>query len=103
MNRAPGTLAAFVRGTRPRRHEVLPGLRPDTVFTYRIQVTGGECRVWAAEGDAGALPAAPTATFSGSDLGDPGECYFKAGAYNKSPIAGGSGCSVVRLFHLGLD
>ena len=34
---------------------------------------------------------------------DPGECYFKAGAYNKSPIEGGSGRSVVRMFRLDLD
>ena len=66
-------------------------------------MTGGVCRLWVAEGDAGALPAAPTATFGRRDLGDPGECYFKAGAYNKSPIAGGSGRSVVRLFRLDLE
>lgn len=103
MNSSPGTLAAFVRGTRPRRHEVLPGLRPDTVFTYRIHVEDATCRLWVARGESGALPAAPTATFSHSDLGDPGECYFKAGAYNKSPIAGGSGRSVVRMSRLDLE
>jgi hypothetical protein len=103
MNSRPGTLVAFVRGTRPRRHEVLSGLEPDTVFTYRIQVQDATCRLWVARGEAGALPAEPTATFSSSDLGDPGESYFKAGAYNKSPIAGGSGRSVVRMFRLDLE
>jgi hypothetical protein len=102
MKKQPGVLAAFVRGTTPKRHEVFSGLEPDTVFTYRIQVKGGECRLWVAEGDLTALPATPTATFSRSDLGDPGECYFKAGAYNKSPIRGGSGRSVVRHFRLDL-
>ena len=103
MNGSPGTLAAFVRGTRPRRHEVLAGLRPDTVFTYRIQVTGGRCRLWVATGDVTALPALPTRTFGAQELGDPGECYFKAGAYNKSPIQGGSGRSVVRMLRLDLE
>jgi Alginate lyase len=103
MNSSPGTLAAFVRGTRPRRHELLPGLWPDTVFTYRIQVTGGRCRLWVATGDVTALPATPTRMFGAQDLGDPGECYFKAGAYNKSPIRGGSGRSVVRMFRLDLE
>ena len=103
MNSRPGTLAAFVRGTRPRRHEVLAGLRPETVFTYRIQVTGGGCRLWVATGDVTALPARPTRTFAAHELGDPGECYFKAGAYNKSPIKGGSGQSVVRMFRLDLE
>jgi hypothetical protein len=103
MNSRPGTLAAFVRGTTPKRNEVFSGLEPDTVFTYRIQVTGGRCRLWVAKGDVTALPATPTKTFSKQDLGDPGECYFKAGAYNKSPIKGGSGQSVVRMFRLDLE
>src|SRR3954451_22496932 len=103
MNGSPGTLAAFVRGTRPRRYEVLAGLRPDTVFTYLIQVTGGRCRLWVATGDVTALPARPTRTFAAHELSDPGECYFKAGAYNKSPIQGGSGRSVVRMFRLDLE
>ena len=28
-----------------------------------------------------ALPTTPTKTFSKQDLGSPGDCYFKAGAY----------------------
>lgn len=103
MGSGPGKLAAFLRGTTPKRHEVFSGLEPDTVFSYRIRVTGGKCRLWVAEGDVTALPAAPTHTFSKQDLGSPGECYFKAGAYNKSPIDGGSGRSVVRHFRLDLD
>lgn len=103
MNRRPGTLAAFVRGTTPKRHEVFSGLEPGTVFTYRIRVEGGTCRLWVARGDVTALPAAPTRTFSRQDLGNPGESYFKAGAYNKSPIRGGSGRSIVRHFRLDLD
>lgn len=103
MNAHPGTLAAFVRGTTPRRHPVLSSLGPDAVFTYRVRVEGGECRLWVAHGDITALPVAPSATFSSGDLGDPSQCYFRAGAYNKSPIRGGAGRSVVRHLRLDLD
>jgi hypothetical protein len=103
MKNRPGVLAAFVRGMTPKRREVLTGVEPGTVFTYRIRVTGGTCRLWVAKGDVDALPSAPTHTFTEQDLGSPGECYFKAGAYNKSPIEGGSGRSVVRHFRLDLD
>ena len=102
MKNRPGVLAAFVRGMSPKRREVLTGLEPDTVFTYRIQVAGGKCLLWVTKGGVSALPSTPTVTFSKQDLGSPGESYFKAGAYNKSPIDGGSGRSVVRMFRLDL-
>jgi hypothetical protein len=101
MTNGPGILVAYLRGTSKRT--VLDGLRRDTVFTYRMRVADGKCRLWVARGDVSALPSAPTATFSKSDLGNPGKCYFKAGAYNKSEIANGSGQSVVRHFRLDLD
>jgi hypothetical protein len=97
----PGVLVAHLRGA-PRR-TVLTGLRRDTVFTYRLHVAGGRCRLQVAHGDVAALPSAPSATFDRDDLGNPGSCYFKAGAYNKSRIADGGGRSVVRHVRLDLE
>jgi hypothetical protein len=95
-------LNAYLRGTSPHRNTLpLDGLQPDTVFSYRIQVKGGRCRVWVARGDVDALPSDPTKTYDKDQLGDPGKCYFKAGAYNKSEVAHGSGKVVVR--HLWLE
>jgi hypothetical protein len=102
MRNQPGVLVAFLRGTSKR--SVLTGLGPDTVFTYRIRVENGRCRLWVARGGVEALPSSPTATFDRADLGNPGKCYFKAGAYNKSKIDDGpAGRSVVRHFRLDLE
>ena len=95
----PGRLVAFMRGTSKRT--VLEGLRPDTRFTYRVEVAGGRCRLWVAKGGVEALPSSPKETFSKADLGNPGKCYFKAGAYYKSKIDNPpAGRSVVRHFLL---
>ena len=97
-------LNAYLRGTSP--HQIKPplltGLTPDTVFSYRLQAKGGKCRLWVARGGVDALPSDPTKTFDKGQLGDPGECYFKAGAYNKSETDG-SGQVVVRHRRLDLQ
>jgi hypothetical protein len=101
MNSVPGKLSLFKNG---HGTDLLPDLEPSDVFTYRIQVKGGRCRVWAALGDISHLPADPKFDFPASDFhAQSSGCYFKAGAYNKEKISSGArGQSVVRHFRLDL-
>ena len=89
----------------PSSEKLLSGLKPGTVFTYKIQVDEHGCRIWAAEGTVDALPHDPKVTYQKKELKDkhvPGACYFKAGAYNLSKLEDHpSGQSVVR--HLRLE
>jgi Alginate lyase len=101
MNNVPGKLTLFKSG---HGTTVLTGLRPADTFTYRIEVTGGRCRIWAARGEVSDLPSSPNFNFPASDFQAQSEgCYFKAGAYNKEPAEGSPpGRSVVRHYRLDL-
>jgi Alginate lyase len=97
-----GTLRLFKNG--PGVGNLLTGLGPTGVFTYRIRVGDRRCRVWAALGDVSALPEKPAYDFEADDFGSATTgCYFKTGAYNKQPISTATkGQSVVRHHRLDL-
>ena len=97
-----GALELFKQ--RPRQGDLLPGLTPDTTFTYRIESPGdGRLRVYACLGDVEELPAAPQFDFPSSAFTETSGLYFKAGAYNKTETdAGASGAAVVRQYRCDL-
>ena len=101
LNHVPGKLSLFKNG---HSTNALSGLRPSDVFTYRMLVKGGRCRIWVALGDVSDLPTDPTFEFPASDFhARSSGCYFKAGAYNKEPISSdAAGRSVVRHHRLDL-
>lgn len=98
MNEVPGRLVLFVNGHAYAR--LLPQVGPTDVFSFRIAATGsGAARrvyVSAALGDRvppGGVALRPR-LFGAAARGG---CHFKAGAYNRHPVAGaGRGASIVR-------
>jgi hypothetical protein len=82
-----GVLKLFING--PSVGNLLTGLSVTTKCTYRIKVSGGTVSIFAAVGDASALPSTPQFSYKASTFSDATDCYYKFGAYNKSTASGG--------------
>ena len=97
-----GVLRLFVNG--PGFADLLTGLKPSDIFTYRIRVKGGRCDVFAAKGGVDRLPVAPqTSIPAGKFSNATANCYFKWGAYNKEPLGSGKvGGFLVRVLRADL-
>lgn len=97
-----GALEVFRQGPR-RKPDLLTGLAPGELFTYRIEAGGGRLRVRAARGEVDQLPAGPGFDWPSSVLTERCGLYFKAGAYNKQEITkGDTGRAIVRHHRLDL-
>jgi hypothetical protein len=96
-----GALEVFRQG--PRQGDLLTGLAPGELFTYRIDATGGRLRLWATRGQANQLHTTPKFDWPVSVLTEHSKLYFKAGAYNKQEIGTATtGAAIVRHHHLDL-
>jgi hypothetical protein len=91
---------------------MLAGITPTTVITYRIEYDPGadpangtgRIKVYGAFGGEENLPATPNFEFAPSDFfGQTSGWYLKGGSYNKTEVASGStGASVATISHLEL-
>lgn len=95
-----GALEVFRQG--PRQGDLLTGLAPGELFTYRIEAANGRLRLWAARGRVDRLPEAPGFDWPASDLTERSGLYFKAGAYNKQDVNTTPGGAIVRHHRLDL-
>ena len=84
-NSANGTLSFFKNG--PSAGVLISNLSVNDWFTYRLSVSGGRCKIWAAKGEVANLPTNPQFDFPVSDFNSTSGCYFKCGVYNKQDIA----------------
>jgi hypothetical protein len=83
--------------------DLLTGLSPTDLITYRIYVGGGRCKIWAAVGTVANLPASPQYDKPASTYTDNTGDYLKVGSYNKSAIVdGGTGAAVATIVFLEL-
>lgn len=103
MNSVPGTLVLFVNGY--AHTQLLGGLGPTDMFAFRISVTGEgaarRCYVTANPGDLNDMSMQPVALPVSGFPRPRGGCFFKAGAYNREPVAvAGRGFSFVRCARL---
>jgi hypothetical protein len=96
-----GALEVFRQG--PRQGDLLTGLQPGELFTYRIDASDGRLRLYACRGTADQLPTTAAFDWSASVLTEQSGCYFKAGAYGKQEVGTATtGQSVVRHYRLDL-
>jgi hypothetical protein len=96
-----GALEVFRQG--PRQGDLLTGLRPGEIFTYRIDATGGRLRLYAGRGGVTDLPAVAGFDWHYSVLAEQSGLYLKGGAYLKQEIGTATtGQAVVRHFRLDL-
>lgn len=88
----------------PGLANILSPLTATTAITYRIEVGGGRCKLWAAIGQVADLPASPQFDWAASEFTeDTTVCYLKAGSYNKSLAANGnSGAAIATITYLEL-
>jgi hypothetical protein len=94
-----GALEVFRQG--PRQGDLLTGLQPGDLFTYRIDASGGRLRLYACRGTADQLPTLAAFDWSASVLAEQSGCYFKAGAYNKQEVGTATtGRAIVRHYRL---
>jgi hypothetical protein len=98
-NSSPGKLSFFKNG--PSAGDLITGLLPNEPFTYRILVSGGRCKIYAAKGFV--VPTTPKFDFPASDFNETTGCYFKAGAYNKQSISSATtGSTFVTMYRMDL-
>lgn len=81
-----GALEVFRQG--PRQGDLLAGLGPSDLFTYRVESPGdGWINLYACLGTAEWLPGRPAFSWPASAFSEVTGYYFKAGAYNKTKLS----------------
>lgn len=101
MNHTRGALEVFRQG--PRQGDLLTGLQPAELMTYRFVAAAGRLKVWACRGDVTQLPAAAGFDWSASVLSETSGLYIKGGGYLKQEISSATtGAATVRHYRLDL-
>ena len=92
-----GALEFYKQG--PRFGDLLTGVQPGELFTYRITGGRGRLEIAAARGDASQLPARAQVDLPSSAVEERENLYFKSGAYVKTKLtARASGVAVVHQY-----
>jgi hypothetical protein len=84
----PSRMRLFVNG--PGYFDILTGMVPTDLLSYRFEILNGVFYVSAAVGNENLLPALPQCAFNVAALTDNVGCFLKVGAYNITDVSSGS-------------